>query len=134
MKALYILPLAAIVAGFAGLTLMLKKPEPSSSTGALPDKLSTDPAKALAELAAVFGAPSTTVKQQKGPSGRVYDATFWKPKTSPKLPGALFISGTSPAPVLYVMTYDERGEIKVLTSIVPDDVAKSDIAKIQHSI
>lgn len=133
--ALYILPVAAIVAGLAGFGLMFRRSKASATTGRLPASLSTDPAQARTQLVNALGKPTQESAGKTATSGRSYDIAFWEPGTTPGLPGALLVTGKTPSPVLYAMTFDrQNGKLVILASQLPDETAKTDIAKIEHSI
>ena len=111
----------------------ISKPAAASTStvpAKLPDKLSTDPATALTEVIAAYGAPIQTSEGQQGASGRKYDVAVFK-NGNTKL---VMIHSVVPASFFIgTATYDPTDNFNVNTQVVqlvnavPDDVASSDI-------
>ena len=101
----------------------------------LPQQLSTNPAEAVAQLVNVLGPPTSHFEGQKASSGRVYDAAIWRKTTATGPSVVMLVMGVAPALSLYAIVADSASpEGKVLVSVIPDDVARTDLQKFQHSL
>jgi len=119
----------------------ISKPAAAASTPAapsvpkLPEQLSTNPAEAVAQLVNVLGPPTSHFEGQKASSGRVYDAALWRKTTATGPSVVMLVMGVTPALALYAISADSATpQGKVLVSVIPDDVARTDFQKYQHSL